>query len=50
VYNSTGKFLEEFKNIQPQSNIEIGEFYGAGLYFIKVSGNTKTILQKLIRL
>jgi hypothetical protein len=50
VYNSTGKFLEEFKNIQPQSNIEIGEFYGAGLYFIKVSGNSKTILQKLIRL
>ena len=50
VFNSTGKLIEEVKNIQPQSKIDIGGYYGAGLYYIKATGNTKTVFQKLIRL
>jgi hypothetical protein len=50
VYNSSGKLVEEVKNFQPQSKIEIGQYYGPGVYYIRAVGNTKVIFQKLIRL
>ena len=50
VYNSTGKLVEQFNDLQPQSSIQIGHHYGAGLYYIKASGNARIIFKKMIRL
>ena len=50
IFNSIGKLLDEVKNIQPQSNVYLGTNYGAGLYYIRASGNSNTTFQKLIRL
>ena len=50
VYNSIGKLMEEVKNFQPQSKIEIGQYYGPGVYYIRATGNKKSMFHKLIRL
>jgi hypothetical protein len=50
IFNAVGKLVEEFVSIQPQSKVDFGNSYGAGIYYIKAVGNTKTTFKKIIRL
>jgi len=50
IFNAVGKLVEEFDSIQPQSKVDFGNYYGAGIYYLKAIGNTKTTFKKIIRL